>query len=498
MPGSLTFPLGVTRSPWGARSRFGALAFLVTASLAIPPVAGDEPVPLPWRVGGRVGFTVDAAAFPDSAGWSLEVYVRIPPATLDALTRGEDGSGRIGLLVRQRSPFGGKWTEDHHEFTILPGDTAGGFGKVVAKRYPTRPGVQRLQVRLEDLLSQKAGIVYFGRNAHEGATLEGEFTVPRPAGDRALSDIEFVWAEPEGAARAFLRAGRARLPNPERLYGLFASELRAAFAARSGPDDRRAWRWVARVEDSGGRVVAAHESTGVAGPRLEGAVALDLSTLPAGGYDLEVKAWQEGDTAAMVRRSHFSVGWRTASWLRNPLEIEDDVHFLLGGEEEQRFAGLQPGEQERHLDDFWRRRDPTPETARNEARELFQERVDHANRLYTRPGFLRGMFSDMGRVYIRYGEPTDVSHQVIPAGAETVQQVLEQLEAQDERPTGDVHQKGIGSDLRPFEIWTYEAPIPPPVDADPEVREVYRQKRLLFLFVDEQGLGYYKLRYSTE
>jgi hypothetical protein len=35
------------------------------------------------------------------------------------------------------------------------------------------------------------------------------------------------------------------------------------------------------------------------------------------------------------------------------------------------------------------------------------------------------------------------------------------------------------------------------VDADPREKRSHR-KRLVFLFVDEQGLGEYKLRYSTE
>ena len=48
-----------------------------------PEPPGD---PLPWRVGGDIGFTVDAAAFPDSAGAVLEVYVRLAPATLMAIS----------------------------------------------------------------------------------------------------------------------------------------------------------------------------------------------------------------------------------------------------------------------------------------------------------------------------------------------------------------------------------------------------------------------------
>ena len=85
--------------------------------------------------------------------------------------------------------------------------------------------------------------------------------------------------------------------------------------------------------------------------------------MPAGGYDLELKVWQEGDAAPLVRRARFSVAWRVESWLRNPRDVEDEAHFLLEADDEEAFAALSPGEQERFLEDFWagarsRRREP--------------------------------------------------------------------------------------------------------------------------------------------
>ena len=147
---------------------------------------------------------------------------------------------------------------------------------------------------------------------------------------------------------------------------------------------------------------------------------------------------------------------------------------------------------------MWRRRDPTPQTAENEARNEFLARVEHANHNFTGPGRTRGMFSDMGRVYIRYGQPSDILRQVFPTGDNTLLQAIQELVATEERPIGDVHQKGLGGDMRPFEVWIYEGDIPLPPDADPSVSENRRYRKLVFLFVDEQGLGDYRLRYSTE
>ena len=199
------------------------------------------------------------------------------------------------------------------------------------------------------------------------------------------------------------------------------------------------------------------------------------------------------------RRSRFSIGWDPDTWNRSAADVADDVHFLLEAREEDEFVVLQPGQQEKILNDFWRKRDPTPETALNEAEQTFRDRVKIANDNYSRFGIGKGMFSDMGRVFIRYGTPDEILHQVMPAGNETLSKALQDIMAQEDRQMGDVNQKGPGADQRPYEIWIYEGDIPLPFDTDPDAQAVRVNKRhLLFLFVDEQGLGTFTLRYSTE
>src|SRR5437867_10384949 len=105
------------------------------AALAWPALAGaapdDDPGPLPWRVGGRVGFTVDAAAFPDSLGQVLEVYVRVPPVTIAALSRDSTGKSKLRLVARVRGAFGATQQAATQEFETDPSDSAAGFGKVL-------------------------------------------------------------------------------------------------------------------------------------------------------------------------------------------------------------------------------------------------------------------------------------------------------------------------------------------------------------------------------
>jgi len=150
------------------------------------------------------------------------------------------------------------------------------------------------------------------------------------------------------------------------------------------------------------------------------------------------------------------------------------------------------------MEDFWRRRDPSAGTAVNEAREAFLKRVAIANQHYGRSGLEPGMFSDMGRVFIRYGEPSEIQKQVMPAGDETVRQVIEELSFTENREVGGVAPQGLGGDMRPYEVWIYEGDIPAPIEADPGVSRSVRHQRLVFLFVDDHGLGDFRLRYSNE
>jgi len=478
-----------------------ALALLVALVAAVPARAAVERLegPPPWRTGGLIGFTVDATARPDSAGLVLEVSLRIPPATLSRLARDEAGQARVQVDARIRGRYGSRKQEASHEFVIEPQDSTRGLGRVIEMRFPAAPGPCRVTVRLTDLISRHPTLLG-GRDAHEKGELAGEFEIPKAQDGRTMSQIQFLWPFPDTTAGSvFERRGQTIVPNPDRLYGLFAEQMLAGFSARGRPGDARAWHWVARVFDAKGEGVAQRESTLAGGQPFFAETAFDFSGEPAGGYDLEVKLWQEGDTTALTQRERFSIGWQPDTWLHSAAEANDEAHFLFQASTEDDFVRMQPGEQEALMDEFWRMRDPTPETAYNEALETFRARVRHANAVYSRTGLERGMFTDMGRVYIRYGEPSEILKQVIPAGESTLEQQLQQIMMTEDRMPTDVQQKGLGGDMRPYEVWVYEGDIPLPPDADPNEQNRGRSKRrLLFLFVDDQGTGLYRLRYSTE
>src|SRR5206468_4069144 len=120
------------------------------------------PGPLPWRVTARPSFTVDAACFPDSAGHTLEIYVRLPPATLAELVTDTLGTLRLRLSARTRSSYGAAQHDAAQVFSLARDEAPEGLGKVVLFAFPVRPGKLKLQVKLEDLQA-KRGFAYLGR-----------------------------------------------------------------------------------------------------------------------------------------------------------------------------------------------------------------------------------------------------------------------------------------------------------------------------------------------
>jgi len=66
-------------------------------------------------------------------------------------------------------------------------------------------------------------------------------------------------------------------------------------------------------------------------------------------------------------------------------------------------AIMNQGEQLTRFENYWRTLDPTPSTTKNEALEEYYGRIDIANERFR--SYNEGWLTDMGRVYIIYGEP---------------------------------------------------------------------------------------------
>jgi len=107
----------------------------------------------------------------------------------------------------------------------------------------------------------------------------------------------------------------------------------------------------------------------------------------------------------------------------------------------------------RYLTTFWKQRDPTPGTPKNERRESYYAAVDYANKAFKEGGRnpISGWRSDRGRIYARNGSPEEVYRQ---------------------------QQQGRAP---PYEVWKYA-----------------RGKGYYYIFADRSGFGAFTLMHSND
>lgn len=88
--------------------------------------------------------------------------------------------------------------------------------------------------------------------------------------------------------------------------------------------------------------------------------------------------------------------------------IDGPVRYISNKSEAKTFRKL-ANDRERGLfiEQFWQRRDPTPETITNEYRYRFWKRVQEANAMEY-ASVREGWITDRGKIYILYGAPTNI------------------------------------------------------------------------------------------
>src|ERR1700753_2292688 len=87
--------------------------------------------------------------------------------------------------------------------------------------------------------------------------------------------------------------------------------------------------------------------------------------------------------------------------------LNEDVAYIITDEESAAFKKLQTDEErEQFIEQFWLRRDPTPDTVENEFKEEHYRRIAYANEHYA--SGTPGGKTDRGRIYITFAPPDEI------------------------------------------------------------------------------------------
>ena len=180
----------------------------------------------------------------------------------------------------------------------------------------------------------------------------------------------------------------------------------------------------------------------VAGGRTVCVLPIPKGELKGGRYKLEIRVG-EGKTQ-IKRLKAFTVHWADMPSEATDLDKSiEQLRYIAKGGEIKKMKKLASEEKLKAFLEYWKQRDPTPDTEANELMEEYYRRVEFTNQNFST--FLEGWKSDRGMVYILLGPPSEIERHPFESGS------------------------------KPYEIWTY-----------------YSVNRSV-LFVDHTGLGDYRL-----
>jgi GWxTD domain-containing protein len=341
-------------------------------------------------------------------------------------------------------------------------------------RFSLAPGRYRLEMSVVDSVS--------GRRANSGTELVG-FSAAPTASDLLLSpQIRPVTPTDTTPRSAEMRWGRMLVTAAAQLQ-LTPLRAEAYYLMEAYAPEERSGTLAIRVTDSTGHVVVRAAplpvQVGNGGGVLEGR--LDLAGLPPARYVMTASLKLGPDSTE--RSASFVMAGLTET-------LEKDVarREARRGTDEGYFAAMNAGELEaakdplgliaesgemsswdksmsltakrNFLTQFWGRRDPSPGTPRNEAREQFYQKVEFANRNFRRTGQDQaGWKSDRGRIYLRKG----AADEVLRRGAESA--------------GGSLQSRAL-----PWEVWHYTT----------------SGKDAFYIFVDRAGSGSYALVHTND
>ncbi len=175
----------------------------------------------------------------------------------------------------------------------------------------------------------------------------------------------------------------------------------------------------------------------------------DQSSLSIGNYKMYVQAYPAGKAGTVPPLSttsrSFVVRWSMLPKTIKDLDLAIEQLVYIAKEKELDYIrqAQTPDEKQKRFLEFWKKKDPNPNTTRNEKMDEYYERVEYANKHFKH--YTEGWRTDMGMVYIIFGPPSNV----------------------DRHP--------FDSNAKPYEVWSYF------------------DLNYTFVFVDQTGFGDYRL-----
>lgn len=364
-----------------------------------PVLALDLP---PLRPQGSPEFVADAAVSLDGEGHTtLSVTVTVPHSELSWVRtpHGFAAGAEMTVVFAPQKP--GRDYGDAWEKRVMVSTFARTRSPVAAllehRRFAVPAGKYDLRISVRDL------------NSDVTSSVQDHVDVPDysrvPVG---FADLEIGRSDTAGVFT----------PVAARRFGLDVDRLAARvvlFDRRPGPWPR-AYPFHYRIlDDAGEELIVGTRDLALARSADPVILRPDSSDLFLGTYTFAVEVAQ-GKSKWRVERG-FEVEESGPPRGREFERLLEPLALIAEPGEIEHLKSLAPEDRTRGWNEFWRRRDPTPDTPRNETMLEFFRRMRYVEQHYHTFG--PGWRSDMGRVYIKFGPPDQIENR--PASSQSLQ-----------------------------------------------------------------------------
>jgi GWxTD domain-containing protein len=404
---------------------------------------------------------------PDVKQTQVKAFIEIPYMMLEPSGEASDARVTYHVTVQVKDSTGLELVRNAWDSHAAAGVRQPGASALEILDFALAPGRYVVMVEVSDPVS--------GRKLDAELPIEGFRSEPEISDLLLAPKIRAAGAADTVPAPGEIRRDRLLITGSA---GLILTPLRskAFYLIETYNKKQDSIRIAMSVKDSTGKALISTPPTvtqlPVGGGGLTGA--LDLTGLPAGEYQLVAELTLEGRT--VQRSGGFTMAPLSETLAKDVVRREanrvTDAGYFSEMSEREVDAAAAPlsliaSSQElsaynkklslqakrRFLSEFWSRRDPAPDTPRNEMREQFYAAIAYADEHFKEGGRATapGWRTDRGRVYARHGLPDE---------------------------TLDRQQQGTAP---PYQVWRYS-----------------KGKGQYYIFADRTGFGAYTLLSSND
>lgn len=390
--------------------------------------------------GIEAAYYMDALSFfdPGSGKSRIDVYVHVGYDVLSFVKQGELYGASYEMTVSVFDSAGALiseklWTDEINGVTFDQSVSPNAY-RLNQRTFLVDPGLYQVSVYMLDLDSKTT------------RRLVRPVRVPDYSRENfSLSDVMLVTKVTEREGK------RSILPNITWNVGN-VPEVFYIFFEVYDPQARDSLLWVVNVLDSKKDVLLSLDTLVAISPATNDVILeVPNQLLALGDYSILVRAFPPDSLAVAEDKvlgstsRYFAVRWEGLPKVVKDLDLAiNQVRYIAREGELEELEAAETAEQKQAAFlEFWKRRDPNPNTPRNERMEEYYRRVAYANKQFSH--YIDGWRTDMGMVYIMFGPPNDVARHPFEV------------------------------DSKPYEIWRY-------------YKISYE-----FVFVDQSGFGDYRL-----